>query len=45
MRMWGLPSTRKVTTQVIPSKKNKIKKRAAKKEVLRRELLSLEQDD
>jgi len=44
MRMWGLPSTRKVTTQVIPSKKNKIKKRAAKKEILRREL-ALEQDD
>lgn len=45
MRMWGLPSTRKVATQVIPSKKNKLKKRTTAKEILRRELQSLEPDD
>lgn len=38
MRMWGFPSTRKVATQVIPSKKNKIKQRAVRKEILRKEL-------
>ena len=38
MRMWGLPSTRKVSTQVIPSKKNKSKKRPVRKEILRKEL-------
>jgi hypothetical protein len=45
MRMWGLPSTRKVATQVIPSKKNKLRKRTSAKEILRRELQSLEPDD
>jgi len=38
MRVWGLPSTRKVSTQVIPSKKNKSKKRPVRKEILRKEL-------
>lgn len=45
MRMWGLPSTRKVTTQVIPSKKSKLKKRSAGKDILRKEIQELEQDD
>jgi hypothetical protein len=45
MRMWGLPSTRKVATQVIPSKKNKRKKRSVRKEILRKILQSLEPDD
>jgi hypothetical protein len=36
--MWGMPSTRKVATQVIQSKKNKLKKRPVQKELLRKEL-------
>ena len=38
MRMWGLPSTRKVSSQVIETKKNKQKKRAALKAQLLKEL-------
>jgi len=38
MRVWGLPSTRKVSDQVIQSKKDKLKKRAVRKELLRKEL-------
>ena len=45
MRMWGLPSTRKVTTQVIPTKKSKLKKRSAQKDILKKEIQELEQDD
>ncbi|MFH1709650.1 MAG: hypothetical protein ABH860_01090 [bacterium] len=42
MRVWGLPSTRKVTTQVIPSKKNKLNKRTVRKEEIRKILRELE---
>jgi hypothetical protein len=35
--MWGLPSTRKVTDQVIPSKKDKLATRSARKQQLRKE--------
>ena len=45
IRMWGLPSTRKVATQIIPSKKNKLKKRSASKDILRKEIQELEPDD
>jgi len=38
MRMWGLPSTRKVSSQVIESKKSKQKKRAVRKEHIRKHL-------
>jgi hypothetical protein len=38
IRMWGLPSTRKVSSQTIESKKNKTKKRAVRKEQLFKEL-------
>ena len=45
MRMWGLPSTRKVGTQVIQTKKSKLKKRSAQKDILKKEIQELEQDD
>jgi hypothetical protein len=45
MRMWGFPSTRKVATQVIPTKKSKLKKRASQKDILKKEIQELEQDD
>jgi hypothetical protein len=35
--MWGLPSTRKTATLVIPSKKEKLATRAALKAKLRKE--------
>lgn len=37
LRAWGKPS-RKVMTMVIPTEKNKLKKRSKRKEVLRKEL-------
>jgi len=35
--MWGLPATRKVATQIIPSKKDKLATRSARKQQLRKE--------
>jgi len=37
LRAWGKP-TRKVMTMVIPSRKNKLKKRARRKAKLRKEM-------
>jgi len=36
--MWGLPSTRKVTSQTIPSKKDKLEERPTRKRLLKKEL-------
>ena len=37
LRAWGKP-TRKVMTMVIPSEKNKLKKRAVRKKIERKEI-------
>lgn len=41
IRMWGLPDTRKVTTQTIETKKNKLKKRTELKLQLIKDLKDL----
>lgn len=41
MRVWGLPCTRKVGTQVIESKKNKLNTRRALKRKLQKEIAGI----
>lgn len=41
LRAWGQPS-RKIMTMVIPSKKEKLSKRSAKKQQLKKELMEYE---